>query len=416
MKPEQATAILVALRTGPWTEEHLGALSQSISACIAATTTTKAGPPPTQNFMAIESYCTTDLLNTFRDKDTSLRLKVVHLTGLLASLGVHAPSEKSVQRCVAFLLLLHLGVESAVAMDSTQKLCLALDLKSTLKAAVAKAPVEQRLVDYPASPSEFQTLKPAEFASRYCSQGPVDADISATELMVVAQSVPMRKTHKAVKDKEPPTLNLGRSSVDQAGPVAMAMMQQMHAVQCKTLEMLSMMAGQHPAQTTFSPASSSSLAWSHSPGCSSQMQTPRRSPMALGYLHDAAQVSEVGGHKLAEAAHPPPAHPTAAHPSPEHPVAAHFSPEHPGAAHLSPEDPVETDVEAMGDCPEGREALPSSRYVTIQCLASGAYACCMQWAWAWANDELQTLTALYMNCWFAFRACSHESHHGWLCT
>ena len=53
LKPEQATAILVALRTGPWTEEHLGALSQSISACIAATTTTKKKKPSNSKSMKL---------------------------------------------------------------------------------------------------------------------------------------------------------------------------------------------------------------------------------------------------------------------------------------------------------------------------------------------------------------------------
>eukprot|EP00972_Heterocapsa_arctica_P005564 822294-Heterocapsa_arctica.AAC.1 len=86
------------------------------------------------------------------------------------------------------------------------------------------------------SPAEFQTMRPAEFAACYCSQGPVEAGISVTELMVVAQSVPMRKTNTSVKDKGPPTLNLSRN-VDQMGPAAMAMMQQMQIVQCKTLEM-----------------------------------------------------------------------------------------------------------------------------------------------------------------------------------
>eukprot|EP00972_Heterocapsa_arctica_P045135 6664358-Heterocapsa_arctica.AAC.1 len=96
LKPEQATQIQSALRKGPWTEELLGTLSQTISGSLA-TVAVKAAPTATQNFLGIESYCTTSLLNTFRDKDTSLRLNVAHLTGLLGSLGVHAPSEKSVQ-------------------------------------------------------------------------------------------------------------------------------------------------------------------------------------------------------------------------------------------------------------------------------------------------------------------------------
>ena len=122
LQPEQATIILVALRKGPWTEDILGALGQTVSASIAASVATKAAPSTTQNFMGIENYCTNAVLKIFKDKNTSLRLKIAHLTSLLVSLGVHAPSAKSVQKCVGFLLLLHVGMEAAVAMDSNQKL------------------------------------------------------------------------------------------------------------------------------------------------------------------------------------------------------------------------------------------------------------------------------------------------------
>ena len=204
LQPEQATIILVALRTGPWTEDILGALSQTISASIAASVATKAAPSTTQNFIRIENYCTNAMLKIFKDKDTSMRLKIAHLTSLLDSLGVHAPSEKSVQKCVGFLLLLRVGMEGAVAMGSSHKLCLAIDLKTTIKTSIAKMLVVDKLIDYPMSPTELQTMRPDVFAACYCSQGPVDADISMSQLMVVVQSVPMRKTNRAVKDREPP--------------------------------------------------------------------------------------------------------------------------------------------------------------------------------------------------------------------
>ena len=327
LQPEQATKILVALRTGPWTEEILGALSHTVSATIAASATAKAAPSTTQNFMGIENYCTTDMLNIFKDKDTSLRLKISHLTSLLLSLGVHAPTEKSVQRCIGFLLLLHMGMEAAVAMDSSQKLCLAIDLKSTIKTSIAKTQFAHKLLDYPMSPTELQTMLPSEFAACYCSQGPVDADISLTQLMVVVQSVPMRKTNRTLKDKEPPTLNLLARN-DQVGPSAMAMMQQIHMVQCKTLEMLPMMAGQHPAQTSFSPASSSRTP---SLGCISPL-TPRpfRPAIALG---------NGGSDAALPVALAPPAVPEAAAPPAEEAGEA-------------------ADEGVQGGCPEGREAHP----------------------------------------------------------
>ena len=137
-------------------------------------------------------------------------------------------------------------------------------------------------------------MRPDVFAACCCSQGPADADISMSQLMVVVQGVPMRKTNRAVKRQgTPPTLNLA-ARTDQAGPTAMAMMQQMHMVQCKTLEMLSMMAGQHPAQTTFSPASSNSAAWTPSLGCiSPQTPMPPRHAIALGNGDSAAELPTV---------------------------------------------------------------------------------------------------------------------------
>ena len=327
LQPEQATNILVALRTGPWTEETLGALSHTVFATIAASATAKAAPSTTQDFMGVENYCTTAMLNIFKDKGTSLRLNILHLTSLLFSLRVHAPTEKSVQRCIGFLLLLHIGMEAAVAMDSSQKLCLAIDLKSTIKTSITKTQFAHKLLDYPMPPTELQTMMPSEFAACYCSQGPVDADISLTQLMVVVQSVPMRKTNRTLKDKEPPTLNLPARN-DQGGPSAMAMMQQMHMVQCKTLEMLSMMAGQHPAQTSFSPASSSRTL---SLGCTSPL-TPRpfRPAIALGNGgSDAALPVALTPPAVLEAAAPPA--------------------EEAGEA---------ADEGVQGGCPEGREAHP----------------------------------------------------------
>ena len=283
-KPEEATQVLSVLRQGPWDQASLETLSQKVSASVGVCATPKAAPQATQVFLGIEAYCTKDLINRLQDKDGSMRLKIAHLASFMGLLGVVAPSEKSVQRCVGFLLYLHAGAAAAVAMDSTQKLCIAMDLKSTLRTTTAKMKNADRLLEFPMTPAEFQTLKPAEYAACYCNQGPERLDIPLAELMVVVQSVPMRKTNKALKDKETPMLNVA-GSVDQgAMGTAMAMMQQMHMVQCKTMEMVARLASGHGSMpTTFSPGSASSSGYMAMGDLGCNPATPRVLALGDGY-------------------------------------------------------------------------------------------------------------------------------------
>ena len=95
--------------------------------------------------------------------------------------------------------------------------------------------------------------------------------------------------------------------------------------------MLSKMAGQHPAQTTFNPASPSSAAWTPSLGCiSPQTPMPLRHAIALGSGGSAAE---------------PPTVPTL--------------PAVPSEAAPPAEQPSETAVEPVQEeFPEGRDAHP----------------------------------------------------------
>ena len=169
------------------------------------------------------------------------------------SIALYHPSECSVAAIVGLILVAHYG-GGAVNLDPVAKYCTLQDFKNTLRGVIGETKPEVIIAKYPDTAAYFRREYPLLYAAAYThGDEPFQNNLSAVDLSLVTQSIPMRKTRTGVSHggcgaDGGSTLQLSRSPHLQSPPAdpMMAMMQTMQS-------MVGMMHQQHQQQHVQDP-------------------------------------------------------------------------------------------------------------------------------------------------------------------
>jgi len=220
------TQIIEKIQDGPWSDSAREDLVAAASGLSEKSSTTKRSSLQTFN---PQTYIPEYLHTLLDDKGTQMRTKMYHLGQFLPALGVHHPSEPTVQKLCAYLLVAHDGASAALSMNPCAKYSMVVDFKRMLKSVTSKATMSQYINTYPPDATDFAKLYPAMFSSAYTSGPPKASAFAESDVAMVANTIPMRKTKSELQGRSamPSVASSGASSSNSFEQVASQFMMQM---------------------------------------------------------------------------------------------------------------------------------------------------------------------------------------------
>ena len=190
-----ATELTAAISGGPWTADQKAFLCSRITDPLTTAQATNAVPRKTQQCLttSLPTYFTPSDYQFLNDSQHMLHAKMQRVCDRLCRVGLSCPSEATTRHLVAFLMIYALQ-DTTVSMSS--QFAMVTETKTALKVCAKSHPFPfPHLQKFPTSPAD---LPPAVY--QHCYEAEAPATITATSnLALVAAQVPMRNTHKGVR-------------------------------------------------------------------------------------------------------------------------------------------------------------------------------------------------------------------------
>ena len=186
-----------------------------------------------QVFEQPEAYMTKKLYELLSGTAT-FRHKMSAYADFLVRLGLRCPTEKSVQACVAFLIMTTEGPTRAKDMTPAQKLATVVEFKKVLKSKGGGGAI---IGKYPPDAKELKATHPDLFEAAFTTQ-PVAVVLDHLEFKSLVADIPMRATKRAAAAGGPLAVTAGGGASSGSQQV-WQQMQQMQHVQMQMLQQIS---------------------------------------------------------------------------------------------------------------------------------------------------------------------------------
>lgn len=200
LEVSEAAAIIKQLQAMPWDQNDLNALLESV-ARASATAVSTSPASKLQNFEPFDDYFTEQHWALFRDSaatDTKMHTLLQHLS----MLGLRFPTESTVQRVVAFYLAITEGFAKAADLSPQVKLDTVRFFKKKIK-EYGKEPPKATVSALPVDARTFARMYPSVASTVFGDAAACKSKLDASSMHALVQSVPMRSTHKAMKETKP---------------------------------------------------------------------------------------------------------------------------------------------------------------------------------------------------------------------
>ena len=190
----QASTLLEAWNTGPWTAEESKRFTDAVSAAVAASTqgTLKKGKRPNQNIRDFQPFLSTRDVHVLRG-EASMSVKMDVLATRCVRLKLTLPSENGIKMIVAS------GLSWSNAVSDADRYMNVLEFKRLLHSKRKPVPkTGLHLTEYPGHPRE---LPQERFLQAYDKDDPPAADEAASPLRVQEEvdGIAVRGTSKKVR-------------------------------------------------------------------------------------------------------------------------------------------------------------------------------------------------------------------------
>lgn len=196
LQPCEAADICTALNAMDWPDADRNALLGSVARAVAVTPSPLSIASKMQNFESFQNYFVESQWVQLQAQGVTSDSKLHIITQQVSALGLRYPSEPTVQKLAGFFLLVTDGYEKITQMMPAIKLEASRLIKKKIK-EYGKTSPHAFIQKLPEEPELF--LHTFTRCVAFGNEKPVPCKISTDVLQASRASIPMRLTHKDVR-------------------------------------------------------------------------------------------------------------------------------------------------------------------------------------------------------------------------
>ncbi len=195
LQVEQAETLSEHASSSVWTKEQTSGFLAAIGELATGEASSRA---KLQDYTSFFRFVSKGVLESLQS-GSSLKLQM--LSSHAASLGLHNPTEGSVQTIACVYLVAVHGKEVAQSMGPKDLHQTFAMIKKSLKSVCKK--VTPIIMVLPSSPEELAAQNPLIYAAAFTSSGPVPLNIEDAEFNAISSKIPMRCRQQSWVTQQP---------------------------------------------------------------------------------------------------------------------------------------------------------------------------------------------------------------------